>query len=143
MGAITERRVQSAGVVYPVDEAWKPRDHVRVSPIVTEVDLFALDRLHETLGFPVVVWIAAPTHLTDQSGFGKYPAIGLGRVVRTAIGMMDTAGRWSLRLDCRPQSCQGESCIDLPTKRIANHPARSGVQNHCQVDEAGRNADVR
>jgi hypothetical protein len=73
--------VQSADVVYLVDEAWKPRDHVRVTPIVTEVDLFALDRLHETLGFPVVVWIAAPTHRTDQSAFGKYPAIGRGRVL--------------------------------------------------------------
>jgi hypothetical protein len=34
---ITERRVQSAGVVHLVDEAWKPRDHVSVSPIVAEV----------------------------------------------------------------------------------------------------------
>ena len=119
------------------------RDHVSVSSIVTEIDLLALDRLHETLGFAVVVWIAAATHRTDQAVLGKYPAIGLGGVLRTAIGMMDAAARWLSGLDRGSQCRQSESRIDLPTERIANHPARPGVQNHRQVDEAGRDADVR
>jgi hypothetical protein len=75
--------------------------------------------------------------------FSKFPAIGFGRILGTAIGMMDAAARWLSGLNRRSQSRQGKPRIDLPTKRIANHPARPGVQNHCQVYETGDDADVR
>jgi hypothetical protein len=51
--------------------------------------------------------------------------------------------RWLSGLDRGSQRRQGKPRIDLPTEGIANHPARPGVQNHCQVDEAGRDANVR
>jgi hypothetical protein len=35
-----------------------------------------------------------------------------------------------------------QAAYHLPTERIAKHPARPGVQNHCQVDKAGRDANV-
>ena len=41
---IAKLRVQSASVVYLVDEARKAGDHIGVSPIVTEIELLALDR---------------------------------------------------------------------------------------------------
>ena len=64
---ITESRVQSAGVAYLVNEARKSRNHIRMSSIVTEIDLLTFDRLHEALGFAVVVGITAATHRTDQA----------------------------------------------------------------------------
>src|SRR5208337_2616352 len=123
--------------------AWKPRDHVSVSPIVTEVNLLALDRLHETLSFAVIVGITAATHRTYQAVVGKYAAIGFGSVLHAAVGVVNAAARWLSGLDRGSQSRQGKPRIDLPTERIANHSARPGVQNHCQVDEAGRDANVR
>ena len=54
--------MQSAGVVDLFDVAWKPGDHVSVSSIVAKVDLLTLNRLHETLGFAIVVAITAATH---------------------------------------------------------------------------------
>jgi hypothetical protein len=140
---ITERRVQSAGVVYRVDEAWKPRDHISVSSIVTQIDLFTLDRLYKALGFAVVVWITAATHRTEQAVVGKYAVIGLGSVLHAAIRVVDAAARWLSNLDRASQRGERKPRIDLPTDRIANHPARPGVQNHCQVDEAGADRDVR
>jgi hypothetical protein len=50
---ITERRVQSAGVVYLVDEARKSRDHVGVSSIVTEIDLLTLDVFMKLSALPL------------------------------------------------------------------------------------------
>ena len=52
---MTGRPVQSAGLVYLVNEAWKSRDDVGVSSIITQIDLFALDCLPKALGFAVVV----------------------------------------------------------------------------------------
>jgi len=74
---------------------------------------------------------------------GKYAAIGFGSVLHAAVGVVNAAARWLSGLDRGSQSRQGKPCIDLPTERIANHSARPGVQNHCQVDEAGRDANVR
>lgn len=57
--------------------------------------------------------------------------------------MMDTAARRLPGPDRGSQRRQDKPCIDLPTERIANHPARPGDQDHIQVDEAGRDANVR
>ena len=116
--------MQSAGVVYLVDEAWKPRDHVSVSPTVTEVNLLALDFLDETLGFSVVVWIAASTHRTDQPVFSQFPTIGLGSVLCTTIGMMDAAGRRLGESQSRPaappkRTPPGERLSSVPPAQLS------------------------
>jgi hypothetical protein len=40
------------------------------------------------------------------------------------------------------RSCQGEPCINLPTKRKANHPAPPSVENSCQINEASGDAVI-
>jgi hypothetical protein len=60
-----------------------------------------------------------------------------------AIRMMDAAGRRPSSLDRGSQRRQGKPRIYLSAERIANHPARPGVQNYRQIDEAGRDANVR
>ena len=75
--------------------------------------------------------------------FGKFLTIGLCSVLHAAIGVVDAAVRWLSGFDRCSQRGQCKPRIDLPTERIANHPARPGVQNHCQVDEAGRDTDIR
>src|ERR1700752_2136540 len=57
--------------------------------------------------------------------------------------MMDAAGRRLSRLNRGPQRRQDEPRIDLAAERITVHPARLGVQNHGEVDQAGRHANVR
>ena len=81
--------------------------------------------------------------MTNQAMLGESPAIRLRSVLRTTIGMMDAAARWLSGLDRGSQCRQSKPRIDLPTERIANHPARPVVYNHGQVDEAGRDANVR
>ena len=74
---------------------------------------------------------------------GESPAIRLRSVLRTPIGMMDAPARWLSGLDRASQRRQGKPRIDLSTEGLATHPARPGVQSHCQVDEADRDANVR
>ena len=61
----------------------------------------------------------------------------------SAIGVVNAITRWLSGFDRGAQRRQSKPRIDLPADRIANHPARPGVQNHCQVDEAGRDTDIR
>ena len=49
---------------------------------------------------------------------------------------------WLSGFDRGAQRRQSQPCINLPTERVANHPARPGVQNHRQVNETGRDTDV-
>jgi hypothetical protein len=57
--------------------------------------------------------------------------------------IIDARPQLSVSLGPTEQHRQGERRIDLATERLTNHPARPGVQNHCEVDEAGGDANVR
>jgi hypothetical protein len=91
---ITECPVQSASVVYLANKARKSRDHVGMSSVVIEIDLFTLDGLHEALGFAVVVGITTATHRTDEAVVGEYTTIGFGSVLHSAVGVMSAIARW-------------------------------------------------
>jgi hypothetical protein len=73
--------VQPAPVVNLIDEARKPRDHLLEALVVAEVNLLALERLHEALGLAVVVRIAASSHRAHQPMRGQFAPIGLQRTV--------------------------------------------------------------
>jgi archaellin len=73
--------------------------------------------------------------------FSQVPAIALGSVLCTAIGMMDAAGRLLSRLNRGLQSRQGKSSIDLSAERITI--TRDQASRICEVDEAGRDTNVR
>ena len=59
---ITQRRVQPAVVVYLVDEVRKAGDDLIKAMLVAEVELLALERLHEAFRLCVIVRIAAAAH---------------------------------------------------------------------------------
>ncbi len=52
--------------------------------------------------------------------------------------MMDAAGRRLTSVNRLPQRCQRQPRVDAPRNRVANHPARPGVEDHCDIDEADR-----
>ena len=55
--------------------------------------------------------------------------------------MMDAAlGRLSA-LDCRPERRQRQAGVDASADGIADHAARPGIQDGCQIDEAGGDGD--
>ena len=73
---------------------------------------------------------------------GEYVAVGLGSVLRAAIGVVDTTLR---RLPCsesRLQRRNGNAGIDRTADRVANYAARPGIKDSRQIDEARRNRDV-
>ena len=56
--------------------------------------------------------------------------------------MMNQARSRMARVDRGAQRRQRKPCIDLTTQRIAHHPPRPCIENHCQVDEAVCDGDV-
>jgi glutathione S-transferase len=120
---IAQRRVQPVPVVDFIDEAWQPRDHFIEALVITEVNLLAFERLHEALGFAVVVRIAPPSHRAHQPMRCQFVRIWLGRILCPAIRMVNQA-RWRMtRVDRGAQRRQGQPGVDLATERVAHHPA--------------------
>ena len=69
-------------------------------------------------------------------------AVVLGSILRAAIGMMDAAlGRLPAG-DGRSERREREPRIDAPADGVADHAARPGIENGCQIDEADRDGDV-
>ncbi len=67
--------MQATGVINFVDKPWQLFDDVGKAPIVIEVDMFALERLHEAFGLGVVVGVTPPAHRTAQAQGGQGVAI--------------------------------------------------------------------
>ena len=55
---------------------------------------------------------------------------------------MNAAGRWSAVLDCGVQSGERQSDIDGSADGVADDAARPSVENHRDINEAGRDSDV-
>jgi len=56
--------------------------------------------------------------------------------------MVDAAGGWSPLLDRPGESSDGQARVYRPTDGVADHTARPGIENHCEVDEAGMHRDI-
>src|SRR5215470_5660088 len=59
--------------------------------VVSEIDGFNLQRLHEALGFGVVIRVATPAHGTAQAVGCQELAVRLSSVLRPAVRMMDAS----------------------------------------------------
>jgi hypothetical protein len=105
------------------------------------INRFDLQRLHEAFGFGVIVGIAAPAHRTDEAMPIEGLPIGLRGVLRAAVRGMKAAGRRSAVLDCGVQSGERQPDIDGSADGVANDPARPGVENHRDINEARRDSE--
>ena len=139
---ITERGMQTLRVVDLIDEVRKVGGDILHGFIVHQVDGLDLKRLHEALGSGIVIWIASPAHRTDQPMASKELTIRSRGVLRSAIGMMDTARRRLPPSDCRPQRCHRQARVDRAADRIADDTAGPSIEDHGNVDEAGKDRDV-
>jgi hypothetical protein len=61
--------------------------------------------------------------------FGKLSAIEFRGVLDATIGVINATAPRPARIDCSPQRRQRIPSVDLPTDRVAHHPAGSCVQN--------------
>src|SRR5579884_862765 len=91
---ITQGRMQPATVVHLVDEVRQPRHDLVEGLIVAQIDLLALECLHEALRLAVVIGVAAAPHRAHQPMRGKFAAIDLSGVLSTTVGMMNQARWW-------------------------------------------------
>ena len=84
-----------APVVDLLDEVGKVLGYVVESLEGHRIDRFDLQRLHEALGFGVVIRIASAAHRADQIVVDQKLPAALGGILRAAIGMVNAA-RWRL-----------------------------------------------
>jgi hypothetical protein len=102
---ITERRVQSAGVVYFVDEARKPRDHVGMSSIVTQAKFakrvkrpLTMIRMWLTIGYGLSWSLAARVARPNKPRkVVRYSAEEVSRLLRFGESAADRAIRGDKR----------------------------------------------
>src|SRR5215813_10300211 len=140
---VAERGVQPASVVDLVNEAGKIRGDVLECFVVHKVDGFDLQRLDEAFGLGVVVGVSTPAHRADEPMLCEQLAVSLAGILRTSIRVMDTAPGRLPDSNSGLQCCNCQTCVDRAADRISDHPARPGVENGSQIDEAGADGDVR
>ena len=117
---ITKSRVQPASVVNLVDEVREAGDDLFEALIVAEIDLLALEGLHEALRLAVVVGVAAPAHRAHHAMRRQFGPIGLGGVLRPAVGMMNQTWWRMAKADGCTQRRQRQSRVDLAPERVAD-----------------------
>ena len=139
---IAERGVQSAGVVDLIDEAWKVGSDVLEGLIGHGIDGLDLQRLHEALGLGVVVRIAAAPHRSDETMLGEGLPVAPGRVLRSAVRVVDTAGQWSSLFNGYAQGGQRQPDVDRAADGVTDDPARPGIENNGDIDEADGDRDI-
>src|SRR5215813_3944203 len=140
---VAERGVQPASVVDLVNEAGKIRGDVLECFVVHQVDGFDLQRLDEAFGLGVVVGVSTPAHRADEPMLCEQLAVSLAGILQTSIRVMDTAPGRLPGSNSGLQCCNCQTRVDRAADRISDHPARPGVENGSQIDEAGAEGDVR
>ena len=83
--AVSEGGMKPSGIVDVIDEVGHIGDDVRERFVVTDIDSFDLQGLHEALGFRVVIRISAPAHGAAQSMRHEDIPISLGGVLGASV----------------------------------------------------------
>lgn len=86
-------------IVVLVDEARKMVHDIGERLERHRVDAFDLQRLHEAFRLCVVVGVSSPSHRANEAMGREELAIGTGRVLRAAVGVMKASGRRFATLD--------------------------------------------
>src|SRR5262249_62150639 len=79
--SVPERRMQAADIVVTIDEFYNVGPQAFEIPITVSVDLFPLERLHETLTACVVIGIRRPAHARNHLVLPQSPHIVAGRIL--------------------------------------------------------------
>lgn len=134
--------MEPAFVVDLLDEAGKVINDVVEGFEGHRVDRLDLQRLHEALRLGVVVKIASAAHRARQAVcFHRFAEI-CAAYWAAPIGMMNAAGRRLAPFNGRLQGCHRQPRIDRSANGVADDHARPGVENDCDLDEAGRQRDI-
>ena len=85
--------METASVVDLVDEPRKVLGDIGEGFVGHRIDGFDLEGLHEALGLGVVVGVASAPHRSDETAAKQGFPIGLSGILRTAIRVVNAAGR--------------------------------------------------
>src|ERR1700754_3933999 len=91
---ILEGRVQAHAIVVVLNKLREVFPQVFEVPIITGMDLLALERLHKAFATGVVIRIGWPAHARDELMLFQQLDIFPGRILHATIGVMDQAGCW-------------------------------------------------
>ena len=139
---VSERGVEPSLIVDLVDEAGKVGRDVPESFASHRVYRLHLQRLHEALGFGVVVRISAPAHRTNEAVIGQELPVELGRALGSAVGMMHATSSWPPHSDGGFERRCREPGVDRAADGVPHHATRPGVEDNGQIDEASADGDI-
>ncbi len=97
--------------------------------------LLVLKRLHEALGFSIVVRVAFAAHTDLDTVRGEQLCVLAASVLHAAVGVMNQPGGNTAPLDGHAQSADGEFRFQSSFERPADHQTRIGIQDHGQIHE--------
>lgn len=133
---IAQCGMSSALIVDAVDKRGKRSDDVLEGFECHRIDRLDLERLHEALGFGVIVGISTPTHRADDAISREQLPITRSRVLRSAVRVMHETRRRSAARDGCFECGDRQACIDGSTDGIANDAAGTGIQDDRDLGEA-------
>jgi hypothetical protein len=139
---IAQGGMETASVVDFVDEPRKMPADIGEGFLGHRIDGFDLEGLHKTLGLGVVVRIASASHRTDETAAKQGFPISLSGVLRTAIRMVDAAGRRLTALDGDIERGERQSDVDRAADRVADRPAGPGVEDHRDIGKTVSDSDI-
>src|SRR5687767_590063 len=97
---VAERRVDALAVVERLDVIEDAGPSLLARPVVLVVDEFGLQGVEEALLGRVVVAVALAAHAGDDAVRFEHSAELGGRVLHSAIGVMNQARGWPALIDC-------------------------------------------
>src|SRR5580704_14200252 len=140
--AITQSRVEAAGIVEALDVLEQVAPGIGASGINPVMDPLGLERVKEALHRRVVETIAFAAHRWSDAEPGENPAVGFGGVLNAAVGMVDQS-RWRpLTLNGHRQSLHGDLGVQCLAHRPTDDFAGVQVQDGGQIQPSFAGWDV-
>ena len=140
---IAEGGVEPLAVVGFFEEAADVGAGVFDGLVVFGVDLLFLERLHEALGFGVVIGIACSAHAGGDGVVCKSLGIVVAGVLDAAVGMVDEAlGLWLAVLDRHVEGLEGQRGAQVVFEGPSHHAAGEGVEDDGEIGEGFAEMDA-
>ena len=142
-GEIRQGGVQALAVVHLLDERADGATRLVGITVAASVDLFLFERLHEALGFRVVVRGPDPTHARLDPVFDKPRGVLAAGVLHPAIGMVNEHARpRPTGVERHAERGQCQACLQVPVEGPADDPTTERVEDDGQEREFFQQPDV-
>ena len=134
--------MQSLSIIHRFQKIGNTFLDIREVPIFPEVNFFRFQGLKETFGLGVVIRVTFSGHADLKAAGLKAVCIINGRILHSAVGMVDYSRGGVSPADGHIQSGKGNLSIQTPGDALADDPAGESVQDNRQINKACFYPDV-